>query len=235
VHIGWPATVDQRLFDAVPTVWLQHRLYSPGTVHSYEIAASLVYFSFFLAVPLTMAVLWLRDRTQWRQLTARVVVVSLAALVTYVIFPEAPPWYAARHGVIGPVARISGLGWSALGLRSAGELIEHGQALANNVAAMPSLHMAYTVLITLFFLRRVRQRRAKPLLMAYTIGMALALVYTGEHYVIDIIAGIAYPALIDTAVSAATAARRIRTAAPSRGRRPELMSPKTADVVETPG
>lgn len=62
-HIGWPATVDQRLFGAIPTVWLQHRLHPPGIVHWYKFANLLMYFLFFFAVPLTMTVLRLRDRT----------------------------------------------------------------------------------------------------------------------------------------------------------------------------
>jgi membrane-associated phospholipid phosphatase len=208
IHIAWPASADRWLFGGtVPTVWLQERLYTPGVVHLYDVLASLVYFSFFLAVPVTMAALWVRDRGLWLGFTAKVVVLSLAALVTYAVFPEAPPWYAARHHVIGAVHRISSVGWSALGLRSAGDIIERGQALSNNVAAMPSLHLAYTVLVALFFLRQLRRWWARCLILAYPLAMALALVYTGEHYVIDVVAGIVYPVAVDAAVSAVLAAR----------------------------
>lgn len=211
IHVAWPASADRWLFGGtVPTTWLQERLYTPGVVHLYDVLASLVYFSFFLTVPVTMAVLWLRDRRLWQGFTARVVVLSLAALVTYAVFPEAPPWYAARHHVIDTVHRISSVGWSALGLRSAGDIIERGQALSNNVAAMPSLHMAYTVLVAVFFLRQVRRWWARSLLLAYPLAMALSLVYTGEHYVIDVVAGIVYTVAVDAAVSAVLAARARR-------------------------
>ncbi|MDT7605805.1 MAG: hypothetical protein QOG96_308 [Pseudonocardiales bacterium] len=211
VHVTWPAAADQRLFGTVPTVWLQHRFHSPGVVHWYDIAASLTYFSFFLTVPVVMAVLWIRNRALWRRFTANVVVVSLAALATYVAFPEAPPWYAAREGAIGSVQRISSLGWSDLGLRAASDLITQGQAISNDVAAMPSLHVAYTMLVALFFLRRV-PRWARPLLLAYPVAMGLTLVYTGEHYVVDLVAGIGYVILIDAAVSAVAAATTARRA-----------------------
>jgi membrane-associated phospholipid phosphatase len=215
VHVTWPAAADRWLFGAVPTVWLQERLHRPGAVHWYDILASLTYFSFFLAVPVVMAVLWIRNRPLWRLFTANVVAVSLAALVTYVVFPEAPPWYAAREGAIGSVARISSLGWSDLGLRAASDLITQGQALSNDVAAMPSLHVAYTMLVALFFLRRV-PRWGRPLLLAYPVAMGLTLVYTGEHYVVDVVAGIGYVVLVDAAVSAVASAAATRRAGRAR-------------------
>jgi hypothetical protein len=206
IHVSWPAAADRWLFDGtVPTVWLQYRLHTPDVVHWYDIAALAVYFSFFLVVPVSMAVLWIRDRRLWRRFTANVVVVSFAALLTYLAFPEAPPWYAAQHGTIGAVARISTVIWTDLGLRGAGDLVEHGQAIANDVAAMPSLHEAYTMLVALFFLRRV-SRWARPLLLAYPVAMGFALVYTGEHYVIDLIAGVGYVVVVHAAVRKGAAA-----------------------------
>jgi membrane-associated phospholipid phosphatase len=69
-------------------------------------------------------------------------------------------------------------------------LFERGSQYANPVAAVPSLHAAYTLLITLFLWRWVRW--ARPLLAAYPVAMAFALVYTAEHYVVDILLGWAY-------------------------------------------
>jgi len=53
--------------------------------------------------------------------------------------------------------------------------------------------------------------RVKPLLLAYPAVMALTLVYSGEHWVIDVAAGIAYVILVLLLVAAAEAAvRRLR-------------------------
>ena len=203
VHVSWPVAADQRLFGgAVPTVWLQQRFHSPGVVHWYDVAASVTYLSYFFVVPLIMAAMWLKNRAVWRRFTANVVALSFAALATYVVFPEAPPWYASSHGVIGPVERLAGLVWSELGMRTAGDLIEEGQSTANAVAAMPSLHFGYAMLVAVFFYRRV-SRRVRPLLLAYPPAMAISLVYTGEHYVIDVLAGIVYVVAVTAAVSAA--------------------------------
>ena len=202
VHSAWPAAADRALFGGrLPTVWLQKHFFTRGVVHWYDVAASLVYFSFFLAVPIVMAVLWVRNRRLWLRFTANVVTVSFFTLAIYVVFPEAPPWYAANQGVISRVDRISSLGWSDLGLRGATDLIEHGQAIANEVAAMPSLHAAYSTLVAVFFLRRV-SGWVRPLLLAYPLAMGLALVYTGEHWVIDVIAGIGCTVAIFVALEA---------------------------------
>ena len=72
-------------------------------------------------------------------------------------------------------------------------LFERGAEYANPVAAVPSLHAAYTLLFAIY-LWRVR-RWAQPLLVAYVAAMAFALVYTAEHYVADILLGWGYTIL----------------------------------------
>ena len=64
----------------------------------------------------------------------------------------------------------------------------------NNVAAMPSLHGAYPMLICLFFWKGSSVRK-RVILAAYPICMAFTLVYSGEHFVIDIFAGWIYAAV----------------------------------------
>ena len=72
-------------------------------------------------------------------------------------------------------------------------LFQRGAEYANPVAAVPSLHAAYTLLFAIY-LWRVR-RWAQPLLVAYVAAMAFALVYTAEHYVADILLGWSYTIL----------------------------------------
>ena len=122
---------------------------------------------------------------------------------TFALFPAAPPWLASREGElewttrsIGPISgHIPFVSVSFEGL------FERGSEYANPVAAVPSLHAAYTLLITLFLWRSAR--RARPFLAVYPVAMAFALVYTAEHYVVDILLGWAY------AVAALWAVHRI--------------------------
>jgi membrane-associated phospholipid phosphatase len=60
---------------------------------------------------------------------------------------------------------------------------------------MPSLHMAYATLAAGFFWfgRRWWQR---CLLALYPVAMGITLVYGGEHYVVDELAGIAYALVV---------------------------------------
>jgi hypothetical protein len=86
------------------------------------------------------------------------------------------------------IERISTRGWGTLHLQSAGALINSGQASVNLVAAIPSLHAALTAMISIFLWRRV-SRGWRPLLVAYPLAMAFALVYSAEHFVVDILLG----------------------------------------------
>lgn len=93
------------------------------------------------------------------------------------------------------VERISTRGWGTLHLQSAGALVNSGQASVNLVAAIPSLHAALTAMISVFLWRRVRPRW-RPLLVAYPVAMAFVLVYSAEHFVIDILLGWALAGLV---------------------------------------
>ena len=93
------------------------------------------------------------------------------------------------------VERISTRGWGTLHLQSAGVLIDSGQASVNLVAAIPSLHAALSAMVVAFLWRRIHWRW-RPLLVAYVVIMAFALVYSAEHYVVDILLGWALAAIV---------------------------------------
>ncbi len=190
------AAADRALFGGtVPTVWLQDHLLRPGAPQWYDAVATLIYTSHFLATPIVAAVLWLRDRARWIAFISRVLVLSVAGLLTYVLFPAAPPWYAARDGVIAPVIRASARGWIWLRVNHAGNLLSEGQLASNPVAAMPSLHTAFATVIALFLADRFRGRW-RYLFALYPLAMGLALVYLGEHYVVDVVAGVVYALVV---------------------------------------
>lgn len=185
----------------VPTVWLQQHFYNVATVHWYDALATLIYTSHFVVTPVLAAIFWLRDRKVWLRYISRVIVLSFAGLLTYVLFPEAPPWMAAKDGYIAPVARTSARGWEYLHASFANRLLESGQqGGANPVAAMPSLHFAFASLAAIFVAQRFASRW-RYLLVLYPIGMGLTLVYTGEHYVIDVIFGLLYAVAVHLALN----------------------------------
>ena len=173
-----------------PTQWLQARLYEPGVVNWWDIAFSLVYTSYFI-VPFALAgVLWIRDRLAFLRFARRLVSLALAGLATYIAFPAAPPWMAAQMGLLEGVHRTTSEGWEVLGVGTAG-LFSEGQASVNLVAAVPSLHAAFTALVAMFLWGRVRPR-LRPLLALYPLAMGLTLIATGEHYFFDVLLGWLY-------------------------------------------
>lgn len=97
------------------------------------------------------------------------------------------------------VERISTRGWGTLHLQSAGALVNSGQASVNLVAAIPSLHAAVTAMTSAFLWRLVKARW-RPLLVAYPLAMAFVLVYSAEHFVIDILLGWALALLVVLAI-----------------------------------
>ncbi|WP_375481451.1 phosphatase PAP2 family protein [uncultured Jatrophihabitans sp.] len=187
-----------------PTVWLQNHLYDsahPLVVHWYDGLCTLVYTSHFLATPIVAAILWLRARRLWIRYITRVIILSFSGLLTYVLFPEAPPWLAAKDGDLAPVARLSTRGWIWLHAGNVNTTLAKAQTAGSNaVAAMPSLHTAFATLIALF-IGSLLTTRWRYLLVLYPMAMAFTLVYTGEHYVLDCVAGVLYALAVHFAVS----------------------------------
>ena len=188
VHVHPMIDFDRFLFFGdTPTEWLQGRLYEPGVVNWWDVAFTLVYTSYFI-VPFALAgILWIRDRFAFLRFTRRLVSLALAGVATYIFFPAAPPWMAAEMGLLEEVHRTTSEGWEVLGVGTAG-LFSKGQSSANLVAAVPSLHAAFTALVAMFLWSRVRPR-LWPLLALYPLAMGFTLIATGEHYVFDVLLG----------------------------------------------
>jgi membrane-associated phospholipid phosphatase len=228
---GW-ATGGQ-----VPTVWLQRHLYDPDVVHWWDVLVSWVYFSHFVTALTVAVVLWLRNRERWAAYVRRWFFLCAAGLITYFLYPAAPPWWAAEYGLLPAVARISTRGWRAVGMHGAGNVLNAGQIAANPVAAMPSLHSAFALFVVVFFFPVVR-RRWWPVLLAYPLAMTFTLLYSGEHYMIDVLVGWVYVAiayLVIGLVERYVLGRRARATEPSveaRATGPSVEARATGPSVE---
>jgi membrane-associated phospholipid phosphatase len=202
-------------FGTVPTVQLQQWLFNPNNLHWWDYATWAVYNSHFFTSYVIAAVLWKRNRERFRRFIALFVSLTFIGYLGYLLYPAMPPWMASQAGQLvptlghlppyttlpvspsylttttgygGATTRIVPLVWQHVGLKAAAALFTNGSEFANNVAAMPSLHAAYPMLLLLFFWRRAR-RAVRVLLVCYLFAMAFSLVYTGEHFVTDELAG----------------------------------------------
>jgi membrane-associated phospholipid phosphatase len=185
--------VEAALFGRpIPTVWLQsHLWHGPNDLRWWDYLTWFVYLTHFLATLIVAAILWTWAHRYFAKFATMVCVLALAGFATYALFPAVPPWMAAQHGSIGEANRTIKIVWPHVPIAHFGSLFEKGQHYANNVAAMPSLHAAYALLLALFLWRLVPWW-TRPLLALYPPAMAFALVYGGEHYVVDCIAGWVY-------------------------------------------
>lgn len=179
----------------IPTVWLQQHLYQADQIPFWESMIALVYTSHFVVPWAIIGTLYIRNRDLWKKFARRIILISLGALITYIILPAAPPWYAANSGIGPEVLRISTRGWSALGIPVAGQIISLGQGVVNQVAAIPSLHAGMAILISIFFWSRMGLGM-KLFLTIYSLSMVFTLVYGGEHYVFDAVLGGIYAWLV---------------------------------------
>ena len=213
VHYLPQIQLDRILFGGqVPTVTLQRWLWH-GHVTWYDVVAWTIYMTHFFVTPVLAAVLWKLDRQRFRTFRTMVIALSFAGLLTYALYPAAPPWMATQRHLIAPITRIIPQVWSVLPLHGAGSLVEGGYQFANNVAAVPSLHAAFSLLVTITLWPTWR-RWLRPVLVAYPLAMAFAVVYTGEHYVSDVLLGWVYTAAI-VLVARAISRYRAPEAAPA--------------------
>jgi hypothetical protein len=194
VHVTAPVEADRWLFGGpLPTEYLQDRLCGnpcdrTSPAHWYDAVLTTVYYSHFVVALTVAAVLWLRNRGSWVRYMRRYLTLNVLALAVYVAYPMAPPWLAARDGLLpGHVERLTGRGWYTLG---PGNFHQKLSAVGNPVAAMPSLHAGVALFVACWGIATLRGRW-RWLLLLYPLAMSFMLVYYAEHYVVDIVAGFA--------------------------------------------
>ena len=189
VHVTSLRDIDRLLTGGVDaSVWMQDRFYEPTSVRWYDIAGALIYMSHFVFPVIPLVYLRVRNRVQWVRYVRRLSLTFAIAVTCFILYPAAPPWLTAKQGHMDDVYRITGRGWVHLNLETVSKTFDRGVAVLNPVAAMPSLHAGLALLVTLWV-----TQNSKPLIkilaMAFPISMLLTLVYFGEHYIIDALAG----------------------------------------------
>jgi hypothetical protein len=185
----YAVVLERGLFlGSLPSAWLQDALYVPGRVGILDCVLGVTYISYFAAPHLAAVVAWRTHRDLFPKAIAAISLTFLTGLLFYFLIPTAPPWLASENGVIQEdIHRVV----PELSAQVAGDVYEQTSAAVgqNDVAAMPSLHTALTTIVALIAANYGAWGRR--LGVAYVLMMCLALVYLGEHYIIDEIAGIA--------------------------------------------
>jgi membrane-associated phospholipid phosphatase len=164
-----PVVLQQAWPDGGGVSWLDRAMLTLHASH----------FVFFLGAGL---VIWLRRPAVFPQYRHTMLFVMYVGLAIYVLVPTVPPWMASTvYHALPPVESI------ALRLYNADVPTLTAALATNPIAAMPSLHAAFPLACSLIALE-VFGRRAWWTL-PYTLVVACAVIYLGEHYLVDVLAG----------------------------------------------
>ncbi len=148
---------------------------------------------------------WLMDFTDWTYINGHFVVTLAAllfiylrrnhsfyfvrnmfmiamaiALVGYALYPTAPPRLMPEWGFTDSIKQFTGVQVEGGGPTS---------ALLNLYAAVPSMHVAFALMVGLPMARLVRRRPARIAWRLYPLLITFAVVATGNHYLIDVLLG----------------------------------------------
>ena len=178
VHVVEPMNAELRIFGTIPTLVLQQFCRMPIL----DYLGAFFYSLHFIAPTVFGFILWRTNPKNYKTYTLALAICTYSALITFLVYPVAPPWYGVNatrilfdvdHDIGAPVYRT---------------IFDFIQA--NQFAAFPSLHSAFPWLISLFALK-IKKMKALPILV-FPAGVWFSAVYLGEHYVVDVIGGIAY-------------------------------------------
>jgi membrane-associated phospholipid phosphatase len=185
-HVTDIASIETWIFRGhLPTEVLQDWVGDRGWSGAVDYGGTAVYFAHFVLPIAAGMVLWLRDRRLFLMFTTTILAMSLAAFIVYLLLPTAPPWYAQDHNV------FSGSFRHVVGNTLPSLLSPYYSNLnPNPTAALPSLHSAFPFLA--FLVLRQIYPRAAFLALGWAFVVWFSVVYLGEHYVIDVIAGVTF-------------------------------------------
>jgi membrane-associated phospholipid phosphatase len=193
VKVDYPIVVDRDVGLGVPpTLRFQRAFARPGTIRTYEKVLVWCHWVWFMVPHGSVGYVMLRKPERFASSAARMYAVFDLGASVYWILPTAPPWWAAKHG------RLD----DGSGIPTRRMMIEYGEQFwgsrwtdlydvlgGNPLAAMPSLHFATSVMAA-HLLSEVGPV-AGAVAWTYALTLGVALVYLGEHYAADLLAGAA--------------------------------------------
>jgi hypothetical protein len=161
------------------------------------------YYMLGFAPTLAVALVWLglRRPASYRGLrTALLVSIGVAAIV-YVLYPAAPPRLVPGLGIDDTVGLAGHDTGSFAGIKF------------NPYAAMPSMHVGWSVLLAIYLFPLARRRLLRAAIVAHPLAMALTVTVTGNHYLVDAAAGTAIALLSLLLIRACARVLALRAAA----------------------
>jgi membrane-associated phospholipid phosphatase len=205
LRVRYPIAVDRFLgAGELPNVRLQRAFSRPGEVTKRDRLLAIVHWAWFLEPHLALTWILLRDNRRFPRAARQMGAAFDLGCAIYFAVPTAPPWWAAEHGYISEHGGRASeeIVEAAAPPRLRRVMVEVGEGTwgrawpalysslgGNPWAAMPSLHFGTSVLAALLLAESGPVAGAAGWSYALTLGFAL--VYLGEHYLVDLLVGAA--------------------------------------------
>lgn len=203
---AWGSFLYPRVAVEQPLRWEQALFLSPaGTIWPYYFVSwmqqhgatlgaralnhycNLIYLSHVFALPALLIILWVRhSRFLVRRILLSLAVLGFLGIAGYVAYPAAPPWWVYENGFAQPTLVHS----KPAGLEKGSVLSTLFQYSANRFGAIPSLHGAFPLLLTLVLALHGVRYRWIWLAAFYTASMWFACVFLNQHYIVDLLIGV---------------------------------------------
>ncbi|WJV48539.1 phosphatase PAP2 family protein [Streptomyces flavofungini] len=167
---------------------LEHPLNRLFTAHtSIGVPADFWYASLhYLVTPLVLVWLFRSRAVHYAAARTWLMVSTLIGLVGFTLMPTCPPRLLdAKHGFVDTMAQYSDWGWwggQASAPRGLG-------GMTNQYAAMPSLHVGWSLWCGVVLWRYGRTPLMKTLAIAYPLLTTVVVMGTANHYFLDAVAG----------------------------------------------
>jgi hypothetical protein len=137
----------------------------------------------FLVTAAVLIWLYRRQPDRYRRWRTVLAIGTGLALIGFIVFPVLPPrMLPPTYGFQDTLHSLGGL-WSF----NSG-VVEH---ISDPFAAMPSLHLCWATWCTAVLVPGLRHRWSKALAISYPIVTAVVVVVTGNHYLLDLVGGVA--------------------------------------------
>ncbi len=193
VRIDYPVRIDRALgLGVTPTQRLQSLFAHPDHIRPHEKPLVWAHWIWFLVPHSAVAYVRAFHPEQFPRAAAQTYAVFDLGSTVYWALPTAPPWYAAKQGRMGnakfPMVRRMMIEYGEQFWKGGWEPL-YSFLAGNPLAAMPSLHFATSVMAAHVLADTGPVAGVVGWTYAATLG--LALVYLGEHYLIDLLAGLA--------------------------------------------
>ena len=175
-------------FGNLPTLTLQQAFYHPGVVSWQDVVAMFFYFMHFPLPIVVGFIFWVRSREHYWRFVGALLLMCFTAFAVYLFFPSAPPWYQFAGQVVKVNNETVKFLWQ--GKYFVSEI--YTSFNPNQFAAFPSLHAAFPALAAAYAWSRYRLLALG--LLAWSLAVAASIVYLGEHYFVDALAGYVFVA-----------------------------------------